>query len=177
MIGSQADAHLRPVLELVMDPTGPDLGDLVRALAAHVRPTAPDPAVVPAARLVSSPTAADAPLAAADAARPMAVVVTHAAQLDHPVTTAARVVIVRGDDALVEQAGPAAVALPEHPVDLAAVVPVPPFVRARWRARHGFAADLVAVIGRPDAPTLDAAARATALRVAAAVDVSGPAIL
>lgn len=60
------------------------------------------------------------------------------------------------------------VALPPGAIDAAAVVPVTPYVRARWRTARGLPADLVV-----DADGLDADSRPTALALAAAVVARG----
>jgi hypothetical protein len=164
-----------PVLELRVGPgTAEELGPLVRSLGPWCRPLAPEAGVEPAVRLLSSPTAPGARHAARDGARPYAVVVRDQAELEHPVSrgAAALVTIGRGLAGLDDRR---AVALPPVGIDAAALLPVPVFVRARWRRRLGLPDGLVLTIGRPGAPELDPSARIAGLRLAAVVDATGPA--
>jgi hypothetical protein len=164
----------RPVLELLFEPgAGDELAALVRSLAEVCRPTAPDHTTIGAARLLSSPLAPESYLLQREPRLPYAVVVRDRSELEHPVSAAATCLVTPDDD-LSRAAGERAVPLSPHSLRAREILPVPSFVRSELRRAHRLPDDLVVTVGRPGAPALGDRSLATALRVAAVADVSGP---
>lgn len=168
-----------PVVELLFEPgEGHELTVLVRALAEHCRPTAPDHTVTGAARLVSSPYAPEAVARQRQHRLPYGVVVRTADEVTHPVSETATVLVALTPEAAeVAEAGGAGerlLTLSPHALRAREVLPVMPALRAAMRRVHRLPSDLVVSCGRPGAPRLEAEDLATALRLAAAIDVVGP---
>lgn len=165
-----------PVLELLFEPgAGDELAVLVRALADHCRPTAPDHTISGSARLLSSPNAPEAYLVT-QAPLPYAVVVASADDVAHPIATGATVLVPTTFEAqTAAEAGPPSVPLSRHALMVRELLPVPPSVRSTLRRNHRLADDLVVTVGRPHAKPMSDATLATALRLAAVADVVGTA--
>jgi hypothetical protein len=119
-----------PFLGLLVSPGYPDgVPRLLERMVRWCRPVWADPERDdPAAWLATAPTAAGLSAALASGA-PVAVWVASASDL----ALAAGEVLTVGDDVALD----VDVLAPPSGIDASAVPPMPPFVRARWRARHG----------------------------------------
>jgi hypothetical protein len=173
--GVRVPAVQWPVVELLFEPgAGDELAVLVRSLAEVCRPTAPDHTVSGSARLLSSPRAPESYLLPREPRLPYAVVVRDPDELAHPISAGATCLVTLGDDVLADAAANRAVPLSPNALRTREVLPVPTFVRADLRRAHRLPEHLVVTLGRPGARALGDRSRATALRVAAVVDVCGP---
>jgi hypothetical protein len=163
----------RPLLGLLVAPgTAERSAALVRRLARWAEPRAIDLGTPPVAAVLA--TGAAVPglgRVLADRPGPVAVWVDDEGELS--VADAADVVVT-SSPAVAAAVGPRALALPRAAVDVGAIAPVPPFVRARWRRRGALDPSLVVTVGVPGATPLANEDVPTALAVAAAAVVAGP---
>lgn len=180
-MSAAAPAAVPAVVELLSDgrPLPPVLQAFVEVLARRARVRAPvDRPPRPAARLATSPRAADLPRALADRGVPVAVIAADPADRDHPHVRAAavRVVVGTGAAPTPPTGAPRTVAVAPDALDAAAHPPVPPFVRQRIRKAHGLPERLLVRIGYPGAAPIPERLLPTALACAAAAAVRGPAV-
>ncbi len=153
---------------------------LIEVLARRVVVRAPvDRPPRPAARLATSPGAADLPLALADQGVPVAVLAAGPTDAALPQVRRATVLVVTGTSTGSTPSptgGPVILTVHPDAVDAAAHPPVPPFVRERIRRAHGLPERLLVRIGYPGATPVPGRLVPTALACASAAAVRGPAV-
>jgi hypothetical protein len=170
----------RALLGLLVAPgTADRAAPLVRRLGRWCEPRALDvrtPLV--AAVLATGPAVPGLAAVLDDRPGPVAVWVDDERELAAGGAMVARAdAVVTRSAAVAVAVGERAVALPAEAVEAVAVAPVPPFVRERWRRRAGLDPSLVVAVGVPGATPLPDEEVPTALAVAAAAVVGGPALV